>query len=287
MGLPARRAWRRIGKRLIEESALCWLHLRANSAWPGHMIRRQVDGSRLVIVVGSAHRVGSTWLFNMVRDLGCLRNGIDEAPAELHRYGALWPGSIDYSWLADISGWAILKGHADPPATAAEAALACFVTILRDPRDVVVSASFYRAYLPVNQGGWGAEFRALPPAERIERLLIDPNPTLLDELERWYGTPYSLQVRYEALHARPRAILAELAEQLALPVNQRQIAAVVARHDFVRATGRLQGQEADAPTRKGIVGDWRTYFTAATAACFQTAQNGRWLSLLEEMDYEW
>lgn len=275
------------GRRLADSTTLAWLHLRANPAWPAYLARRRLDGSRRVVVVGTAHRVGSTWLFNLLRDLGWLRDAIDEAPAHLHRYRALWPGAIDYRWLADIRGWAILKGHADPPATAAEAALARFVTILRDPRDVLVSASFYRAHLPVKQGGLGVAFRALSPAQRIERLLLDPNPTLLDELERWQRTPYAIRLRYEALHAQPVAVLAELAAQLDLSVNRRQVKAVVARHEFARVTGRAPGLEADAAARKGIVGDWRTYFTAETAACFQTAQEGRWLSLLEEMGYEW
>lgn len=275
------------GRELAARAALAWLHLRANPAWLAHLARRRLDGSRRVIVVGSAHRVGSTWLFNLLRDLGCLRDAIDEAPVHLHRYRALWPGRVDYGWLADIRGWAILKGHADPPATAGEAALARFVTILRDPRDVLVSSSFHRAHLPMEQGGLGEAFRALSPAQRIERLMLEPNPTLLAELERWYRTPHAIQVRYEALHAQPVATLTELAEKLALPVNRRQVEAVVARHSFARVTGRAPGQEANAAARKGIVGDWRTYFTDATVACFRTAQDGRWNSLREEMGYGW
>lgn len=287
MRLPTRRAIRDAGRGLTTSAGLVTLHLRANPFWPARQVRRWLDGSRRVVVVGTAHRVGSTWLFNLLRDLGCLRDAIGEAPAHLHRYRALWPGAIDYGWLADIDGWAILKGHADPPATAAEAALAHFVTILRDPRDVLVSAGFYRAHLPAGQGGWGAAFRALSPAQRIERLLLDPKPGLLAELERWQRTPYAIQVRYETLHAQPVAVLEGLAEQLTLPVNRRQVAAVVARHDFARVTGRVPGQEADAAVRKGIVGDWRTYFTAETVACFKTAQGGRWCDLLQEMNYDW
>ena len=271
---------------LVARATLTWLHLRANPAWLRHKIRRQVDGSRLVVVVGSAHRVGSTWLFNMLRDLGCLRDAVHEAPAELQRYGALRPGAIGYGWLADVAGWAIIKGHADPP-TAAEAGLARFVTIHRDLRDVLVSTSFYRARQPVAQGGWGDEFRALTPVARLERLLLDPNPTLLTELERWYRTPHAIQVRYETLHADPAATLARVAGVLGLPVNWRQVVAVAARHGFARVTGRAPGQEADAATRKGITGDWRNYFTDATVACFCAAQEGRWNSLLEEMGYGW
>lgn len=278
---------RRTGRNLVSNASLAWLHLRANPAWAGHLARQQWDGSRRVVVVGTAHRVGSTWLFNLLRDLGCLRDAIDEAPAHLHRYRALWPGAIDYGWLARIRGWAILKGHADPPATADEAALARFVTILRDPRDVLVSASFYCAHLPVEQGGLGEAFRTLTPAQRMERLLLDPYPTLLAELERWQRTPYAIQVRYEALHSQPVAVLAGLAEKLALPVNRRQVKAVVARHEFARITGRPPGQEADAAARKGIVGDWRTYFTDEMIQCFKSAQNGRWLSLMEELGHAW
>jgi hypothetical protein len=287
MRLPARRALRQVSRRLSDSATLAWLHLRANPAWLGHIAHRRLDGSRRVIVVGSAHRVGSTWLFNLLRDLGCLRDAIAEVPPTLHRFGVLRPGTIDYGWLGSIRGWAILKGHADPPATAAEASLARIVTIHRDPRDVLVSASFQRARLPVERGGWGEAFQALPPAARIERLLLDPNPTLLAELERWYRTPFAVQVAYEMLRTQSDATLASLADALELPVNRRQVAAVVARHDFARVTGRSPGQEADTPTRKGIVGDWRNYFTDDTMKCFQSAQGGRWYDLLMEMGYGW
>ncbi|NLE46351.1 MAG: sulfotransferase domain-containing protein [Chloroflexi bacterium] len=272
--------------RLARFAALGWLHIHANPSWPLHIIQRRMNASRLVVVIGSAHRVGSTWLFEILRDLGCLRNAINEAPPHLHRFGALWPGSIDYYWVARIHGWAILKGHADPPTTEDQAALARFVTIYRDPRDVVVSSSFQRARLPQAQGGLGEEFRSLSPAERINRLLLSRNPTLLVELERWFRTPYAVQIVYEALRAQPQATVTRLAEELGLPVNQRQVAAVVTRRDFARTTGRIPGQEADAAARKGIVGDWRNYFTSDTVECFKTAQDGRWNALLVEMGYE-
>jgi len=278
---------RRRGRQLVARGGLLWLHLRANPAWLAHRLGRTLEGSRRVVVVGSGHRVGSTWLFNLLRELGDLRNAIDEVPPHLHRYGALLPGSTDYHWLAAIRGWAILKGHADPPSNAAQAAQGQFVTIYRDPRDVLVSAAFQRARLPVAQGGWGEAFQALSVAQRIDRLLADPCPTLLDELERWYRTPFALRVSYEALHKRPAATLAGLVEPLALPVTQRQIEALVARHDFFRVTGRRPGEAAESATRKGIIGDWRNHFTPATCAHFRSAQGGRWGQILEEMGYGW
>lgn len=278
---------RQIIRRVFSAASLAWDHLSSNPAWLQELIRRRRDGSRRVIVVGSSHRVGSTWLFRLLQDLGWLRNGIGDAPAALHRYGALWPGAIDYRWLADIDGWAILKGHADPPRSAKEAALAHFVTIHRDPRDVLVSAGFQRARLPVAQGGWGSDFARLSPTQRIEALLQDPNPTLLYELERWYRTPFALQVRYETLSAQPVLTLCALAQNLSLPVNEKEVEAVVRRNDFARKTGRTPGQAAASAARKGIVGDWRNYFTDRTTFCFKTAMDGRWYTLLQEMGYEW
>lgn len=278
----------RSSSHLKQASVVAGLHLRANPAWPAQLIQRRLDGSRRVIVVGSAHRVGSTWLFNLLRDLGYLRNAIQEAPSDLHRFSALRTGNIDYHWLAQINGWAILKGHADPPASSGEAALAHFVTIYRDPRDVLVSSCFYQASLPVKQGGLGEAFRLLSPEARIKHLLSASTPTLLTELERWFHTPYAIQVKYEELHARPEAILGRLADDLELAVNSRQITAVVHYHDFTRTTGRARGQEkSDAPERKGIVGDWRNYFSADLQDGFKTAQGGRWQALLEEMGYAW
>lgn len=283
----AQQIGRLVGRRMISNSTLAWLHLRTNPAWLHQMARRWLDGSRMVMVIGSAHRVGSTWLFNLLRDLGCLRNAIHQVPPDLHRYGALWPGTIDYHWLANIHGWAILKGHANPPQTREEAALARFVTIHRDPRDVLVSASFQRARLSKEQGGWGATFAALPPAKRIEQLLLDPSPALLYELERWFRTPFAIHLTYEELYTRPVTALARLSAEIGLAVNNRQITAVVARHDFNHVTGRSPGQEANAAARKGIIGDWHNYFTSDLVACFNEAGNGRWRRLLDEMGYEW
>ncbi len=249
---------------------------------------RRLRRERRIVIVATPHKVGSTWLFNLLRDLGAFEQR--ELPAPFMHLGTL---VLDYpavfTHLSRTSGHAIFKSHSFPPAYAVPPDLAedvQFVTIYRDPRDVLVSASFYVATLPVERGGWGPSYQQLPPAERIATL-IEEGDFLLTRLEAWFQSPIAYKVRYEDLLTDPARSLAALTRQLNLNTSAEDVQRVVTRHAFTSKTGRTRGEERPAAfLRKGIAGDWKNHFDAACRHAFKHAKEGRWNQLLVDMEYE-
>ena len=101
----------------------------------------------------------------MLKDLGGFETKPGSFPEEFQVTGTILlerPALCYY--LKKYHGFYIFKSHSPPisyelpPELAGETK---FVTIVRDPRDVLVSASFYLANLEEEKGGWGKEFRQL------------------------------------------------------------------------------------------------------------------------------
>jgi len=168
------------------------------------------------------------------------------------------------------------------------AEIAAFVTIYRDPRDVLVSASFYLAHLDEYKGGWAERLRRKSVQERIQMLIAGYAPyPVLPKLEAWFRTPYALKVRYEDLYAQPVKELMRVVAALGASVPERVVSEVVHKWSFESRSGRRPGHSEDhLPMRKGIVGDWRNYFDQACIDALQTQEGGRWNRLLVDMGYE-
>ena len=254
---------------------------------PRHLwlrLKRRARGERLIVIVGTGHRVGSTWLYHMVKDLGHFEQGIKHIPREFRRSGTILPAPTVFECIRDLQGYMIFKTHELPKRIKDLTGSAKFLSIYRDPRDVLVSASFYMAHLEEEKGGWGEGFRRLPETERI-RMLMEKSD-LFEELKQWFRAPFAHRVRYEDLKRQPVDVLRAISEYLGLPVGD-DVERVVLRHSFESRTGRKPGQEDEASsTRKGVVGDWRQYFDRETRIMFGTEQGGRWSKLLVEMGYE-
>jgi hypothetical protein len=161
-----------------------------------------------------------------------------------------------------------------------------FVTVIRDPRDVIVSSSFYLARLPEDQGGWGEDFLNLEVSERIMRI-IENGDFLRLRLRDWFQCPYAYKVRYEKLLSDPIGELERLLSFLNVDVSQNFIRLVADKNSFKAQTGRSRGKEdKDAFLRKGISGDWRNYFNGEVKRAFKHSCDGDWNSLLVTLGYE-
>jgi hypothetical protein len=250
--------------------------------------RRNGTPGRLVIVVGTSYRVGSTWLYVMLRDIAHCTLGKDHAPNQLLKSNTLVLEPEAYDFLRQLRGHFIFKSHSFPPGSETRASSARFVSIYRDPRDVLVSASFFFAHLEEEKGGLGAAFRQLAVPERIQWLLVEPSDlALLARLEAWYRTPFACKTRYEDLVRQPVEELQRMAEFIGVPTKKEAIEAVVLKHDFEIKSGRAAGEpREDHSMRKGVVGDWRNHFDGACIAAFKRHEGGRWNRLLVEMGYE-
>jgi hypothetical protein len=252
----------------------------------GRNFKRRMLNDRMVVVIASANRVGSTWLYQLVSSLGHFDIGYDQLASEYQDDGCVvLENAAAFAHIRSFPGYVIFKTHSYPaPDDLAKGVK--FITIHRDPRDVITSNIFSLTYLRKWKIDWGGDFRKLSEQEQI-RTFIREADYCVAKLEQWYRDPNSYKVCYEDLQRRPAETLSGVARFLGLRVSDRFIRRVITRHSFERNSGRKPGQEQkDSPMRKGIINDWRNYFDQESVEVFKTAHGGRWNRLLLEMGYE-
>jgi hypothetical protein len=174
-----------------------------------------------------------------------------------------------------------------------------FIHVLRDGRDVAVSHCFYLFRFRQKDGP--AQFDVLPERGRahMERAyrfhaLGEGDPVALfdEHTLRYFAGVWAaciagasrartlfgdrfMEVRYERLLVETRRRLAEVLAFLSIDASDAVVSPIVDRHRFEERARRPAG-EADplAKTRKGVSGDWRTYFTDRDAIVWMDAAGG-------------
>jgi len=134
-----------------------------------------------------------------------------------------------------------------------------FLHILRDPRDAMVSAWFHWGR------GSGKCFEAFG-----RHFLTQVWPAHVGGVRRdaaTIGPERVIETRYEALLDDPQGEAARLFDALGVAADEATTARCVDRTRFERLTGgREAGEEAPgAFLRKGVVGDWQSHVSPATA----------------------
>ncbi|MFC1819414.1 sulfotransferase domain-containing protein [Thermodesulfobacteriota bacterium] len=251
------------------------------------LLKRRISRQDLTVIVGSSWKVGSTWLFNLVRDLGYFNSGIKGIPEEYKEFGTILldkPGILDF--LSHLSGYNIFKTHSYPVEYQKDSNIR-FLTIYRDPRDVVISAIFYAANIEEYKGGWGKEFRQLSEKDKI-MVFFQRSEVYITKMEKWLETPTAYSLKYEDLKESPVKELLSVLDYLGIARSESKIKQVIEKNSFETISGRKPGDEQkDKILRKGIVGDWKNYFdNHQCIEMFKNAQNGRWNRLLVKMGYE-
>ena len=112
-----------------------------------------------------------------------------------------------------------------------------------------------------------------------------PRPKLQDDPPAGRGW---LLVRYEDLVADELRVFRQIVDYCQIQVAPRRLARVVAGDSFTARTQRQPGQEdIMAHQRKGIVGDWRNYFTDAVRAEFKARYGQHLIDTGYEQDLDW
>jgi len=135
-----------------------------------------------------------------------------------------------------------------------------FITAVRDPRDVAISAWFHNQRLDAK--GAAAKFPTLSAfVEHCARAWVDG-------MRRWDGVAAAAParcafVRYEDLLARPQVELTRLFEFLGVSTAPAMVDGCVAAGDFARLSGgRAPGvEDRGSLLRRGLPGDWRNHFS--------------------------
>ncbi len=179
------------------------------------------------------------------------------------------------------------------------------VTVFRDGRDVIVSwyyhcmfqnefdnASLVRKMRRALNFSDPLDVRNNLPAfiELTFNSPIYPTFSWSEFVQRWLDHPaHELLVRYEDLRSDSAAELSRLVRALTdAEIDSKQAEAVVSHHTFEREAGRAPGSMVHSSYfRKGIVGDWRSHFSAESRKLFQEYAGAALLALGYEKDAGW
>lgn len=130
------------------------------------------------------------------------------------------------------------------------------VHLMRDPRDVMVSAMHYRRHLDF-------DFALLVLASPAEHE-AGGSWTYEEYLSSWLESSYPI-LRYERLHSNPLHELALVAEYLEMDIPVSKIKLAIKRQSFDNMRKQIND---DHFMRLGKVGDWRNHFTKEQARKF-------------------
>jgi len=269
------------------EKAYKYLYGQIKVALPNET-KRMNKGNEFCLIVAGAHKVGSTWVYKMIKDLNVFR----EWPVPLtyrsnrknHGLIGLHTRGVE-AYFNETRGFKLYKSHSEPPAWTLEDKVR-FITVIRDPRDVVISNIFYLENLAPELGGW-ADLKNISLSARIgkylEKAVYD-----LELLEKWsvYGPAKTLY--YEKLLHSPQISMKQVFEQIGLNVSDAECERIVRNNAFSKLSGgRRTGQENTRSFfRKGVAGDWKNHFGKEEIGLFKTVNDGRWNRLLVHLGYE-
>lgn len=250
-----------------------------------------ISGHDAILIIATAHKVGSTWVFDI------LRSYYNAASPEIHEdlrknfaHKHILPleSYETKSWVETQQGINIFKSHDHVPNWISEKNERIkVVTVIRDPRDLMVSSYFYIKELQPELGGW-PELKELDLKSGI-RYWLDRNELDFTILKEWYAEPAVIKLRYENLLNDTFAEFKKVIDHINISkFKEAKLRAVLESNSFERrAQGRKRGQEdTKSFYRKGISGDWINYFDEEIKSCFKEANGGRWNELLVELGYE-
>lgn len=197
------------------------------------------------------------------------------------------------------------------------------VHLVRDPRDVTVSAYFFfkrsteRAQGPFRASLTERDFDAAQKEEALIQLIDGGYSALspagftrhrtprqmLDAMAATLNEPRVFTLRYELQHTDGQGQYDRLIDWLTAAAGgkapkdrARLVTDAIDRGTFAHQTGgaMVEGVHTEAPAasptghlRKGIVGDWRNHFTPAVARAFNDSVGGLLIECGFESDRDW
>ena len=241
---------------------------------------------KVVIVVASPHKVGSTWVYKILRELTAFNDIFPPYRIfkELRKVKIPLDDLLDYfSSLKKGKGY-LFKSHSLPPKSVRKDVF--YISVIRDPRDLMVSMSKYVSHLPVELGGWGKEFSKLDERNKLIEV-INKSDFIFDLYNAWANYDNCLLFKYEDLKTDIYNSVIKIVDFTGINVTDRKIRNSISKNDFKKVSGRKSGSEkTNSFYRKGIVGDWKNYFDNELLEYLYTAQNGRWKQIIVQNKYE-
>jgi len=168
------------------------------------------------------------------------------------------------------------------------------VVLWRDPRDIMVSWYFHSVVGNDHSNeSFVASVRRQCGIKNPDDVILNlpkfidfafsgkmsPGFTWNDFYDRWHDDPSAIHVSYEELRSDPVSALERVAVGFGFQASFSDIESVVDKYSFQNISGRKEGQEdSKSFVRKGIVGDWRNYFSEEASLIFNDIVGHRNLS---------
>ncbi len=116
-----------------------------------------------------------------------------------------------------------------------------------------------------------------------------PKMSWTEFVSRWANCKNCVHVKYEDLREKPAEELIRIVRQLAdLEMSNNCAGTIIDRHSFERLSGRKSGKEnIRSFMRKGIVGDWKLYFSHDARVLFDHYAGKQLIMLGYEKDSSW
>ncbi len=166
--------------------------------------------------------------------------------------------------------------------------------VIRDPRDILVSAYFSHKYSHKLLAPWLEDQRR--NLERIddveEGLLYDLEmftSVYLRKMQSWdYNDDRMYETRFERITTDPKAEWDAILNFTGLPFDRDWFHARLEAASFERLSSRKKGEEdQQSHFRKGVAGDWRNHFTDRVKDAFKKDFGQMLIDLGYETDMNW
>lgn len=240
-----------------------------------------------IAIVASAHKVGSTWIINLLKKSGSYEYSIvpEEFRTNVHN-----PRLLDLThpkvneFLLDEAPGKLFKCHSFPPKNL-QSGKVRIINIYRDPRDVIISNIFYLGNVDPKKGGW-PELEEMTLKERMQYFMQKTRDHEL--LKSWHEYPGAYHISYENMLKNSYKVMKKVFGYLNVAYNKRNLKELINEVNFEKLSkGRKRGEEDRTSFfRKGIAGDWKNHFSHEIVEFFVNHENGIWNKLLITLGYE-
>lgn len=171
--------------------------------------------------------------------------------------------------------------------------------MVRDPRDIVVSAYFYhqwseegweQTYNPQCKATYQDYLKGLPKSDGIHFEMRGWTAAVLTAMEQWnYDNPRIAEVRYENLITESDDNFRKLFEFWGIHPSHIEDCLEVARsYHMTRQTGRKVGEiKLGTHMRSGKPGQWQEHFDPSHKMYFKMKYGQLLIKLGYETDYNW
>lgn len=176
------------------------------------------------------------------------------------------------------------------------------INIVRDGRDSVVSDQFHRYRNALQSGKLDERAQRIDWVVKGKANRLFTDHEIANMARSWGGVVRNtdqfgpetfgeafLSIRYEDLKADTPGVTKKMLAHLGLWHDEETVRQVTDATSFARLAGGREAGTEDPTShfRKGMTGDWRTYFTRRDAKLFAEAANDMLLAHRYEQDPEW